>query len=103
MSFLWIALAVVVVAALAAAVFVIPRRRSGPPALPPPAAPLPGVEDEPAATTAAESEAPAPTLETPEPAAGRLHRLRARLARSQSTLGRGLLSVLARDDLDEAA
>ncbi len=103
MTFLWIALAVVVVAALAAAAFVIPRRRSAPPVPPPPAAPLPGVEDEPAATTAAESEAPAPTLETPEPAAGRLHRLRARLASSQSTLGRGLLSVLARDDLDEAA
>jgi fused signal recognition particle receptor len=106
-TFLWIALAVIVVAALAAAAFVIPRRRSAPPVPPPPTAPLPtalpGVEDEPAATTAAESGAPAPTLETPEPAAGRLHRLRARLARSQSTLGRGLLSVLARDDLDEAA
>jgi len=104
-TFLWIALAVVVVAALAAAAYVIPRRRSAPPPAPaPPTAPLPGVEDEPAAGVVAEPEAPAaPLLETPEPAAGRLHRLRARLARSQSTLGRGLLSVLARDDLDDAA
>jgi fused signal recognition particle receptor len=46
---------------------------------------------------------PQPELETPEPTAGRLVRLRARLARSQSVLGRGLLSVLSRDHLDEDA
>ena len=40
-------------------------------------------------------------MEAPEPAAGRLVRLRARLARSQSSLGRGLLSLLSRDTLDE--
>ena len=39
--------------------------------------------------------------ETPEPAAGRLVRLRARLARSESTLGRGLLALLSRDTLDD--
>jgi fused signal recognition particle receptor len=39
--------------------------------------------------------------ERPEPAAGRLVRLRARLARSQSTLGRGLLALLSRDRIDE--
>src|SRR5688572_27920852 len=39
-------------------------------------------------------------LERPEPAAGRLARLRGRLGRSQSTLGRGLLSMLSRDTLD---
>ncbi|GIM95158.1 signal recognition particle-docking protein FtsY [Paractinoplanes toevensis] len=44
-----------------------------------------------------------PELEKPEPTAGRLVRLRARLARSQSSLGRGLLSVLSRDHLDEDA
>src|SRR3954447_12811017 len=44
-----------------------------------------------------------PAIETPEPTAGRLVRLRARLARSQSVLGRGLLSVLSRDHLDEDA
>ncbi|KUL28684.1 signal recognition particle-docking protein FtsY [Actinoplanes awajinensis] len=40
-------------------------------------------------------------IETPEPTAGRLVRLRARLARSQSALGRGLLTVLSRDHLEE--
>jgi fused signal recognition particle receptor len=44
-----------------------------------------------------------PVLEKPEPTAGRLVRLRARLARSQSVFGRGLLSVLSRDHLDEDA
>ncbi|MGH3423186.1 MAG: signal recognition particle-docking protein FtsY [Nocardioidaceae bacterium] len=43
----------------------------------------------------------APAVERPEPAAGRLVRLRARLARSQSSLGRGLLALLGRDRLDE--
>ncbi|MDP1876841.1 MAG: signal recognition particle-docking protein FtsY [Actinomycetota bacterium] len=41
-------------------------------------------------------------VEVPEPAAGRLHRLRARLARSQSTMGRGLLALLCRASIDEA-
>ncbi|MGW3294845.1 signal recognition particle-docking protein FtsY [Streptomyces xiamenensis] len=44
---------------------------------------------------------PAPPLETPEPTAGRLVRLRARLSRSQSALGQGLLSLLSRERLDE--
>jgi fused signal recognition particle receptor len=42
-----------------------------------------------------------PGLERPEPVAGRLQRLRARLARSQSTLGRGLLALISRDRLDD--
>jgi fused signal recognition particle receptor len=41
-------------------------------------------------------------LDVPEPTAGRLTRLRGRLARSQSTLGRGLFALLSRDALDEA-
>jgi fused signal recognition particle receptor len=41
-------------------------------------------------------------LEEPEPAAGRLTRLRRRLARSQSTLGRGLLALMSRDNVDAA-
>jgi fused signal recognition particle receptor len=45
----------------------------------------------------------APVVEKPEPTAGRLVRLRARLSRSQNALGRGLLSVLSRDHLDEDA
>ena len=40
-------------------------------------------------------------FEVPEPAAGRMQRLRSRLARSQSTLGRGLLTLLSRDAIDE--
>ncbi|MEP6527119.1 MAG: signal recognition particle-docking protein FtsY [Nocardioidaceae bacterium] len=39
--------------------------------------------------------------ERPEPVDGRLVRLRGRLARSQSTLGRGLLALLSRDRIDE--
>ncbi|MFF9398684.1 MULTISPECIES: signal recognition particle-docking protein FtsY [unclassified Streptomyces] len=42
-----------------------------------------------------------PALEVPEPTAGRLVRLRARLARSQNSLGKGLLTLLSRDNLDE--
>jgi fused signal recognition particle receptor len=44
----------------------------------------------------------APTVETPDPAAGRLGRLRARLARSNSALGKGLLALLSKDTVDEA-
>ncbi|MGW3625847.1 signal recognition particle-docking protein FtsY [Streptomyces sp. NPDC000880] len=44
---------------------------------------------------------PVPEIETPEPTAGRLVRLRARLARSQNSLGKGLLTLLSRDNLDE--
>ncbi|GAA0801129.1 signal recognition particle-docking protein FtsY [Spirilliplanes yamanashiensis] len=44
-----------------------------------------------------------PELDRPEPTAGRLVRLRARLSRSQNALGRGLLAVLSRDHLDEDA
>ncbi|WP_285732263.1 signal recognition particle-docking protein FtsY [Nocardiopsis sp. ATB16-24] len=42
-----------------------------------------------------------PELETPPPSAGRMVRLRARLARSQSSFGQGLLNLLASDSLDE--
>ncbi|WP_420117809.1 signal recognition particle-docking protein FtsY [Micromonospora sp.] len=47
--------------------------------------------------------ATAPPLEGPEPTAGRLVRLRSRLARSQNAFGKGLLGLLARDHLDEDA
>ncbi|MBU2662139.1 signal recognition particle-docking protein FtsY [Actinoplanes bogorensis] len=49
------------------------------------------------------AEPEAPALDKPEPTAGRLVRLRARLSRSQNIFGRGLLSVLSRDHLDEDA
>ena len=44
-----------------------------------------------------------PTIETPESPKGRLQRLRARLARSNFALGKGLLALLSRGGLDEAA
>ena len=47
--------------------------------------------------------APVATIERPEAPQGRLVRLRSRLARSNSSLGRGLLAVLGRADLDDAA
>ncbi|WP_406203479.1 signal recognition particle-docking protein FtsY [Kitasatospora sp. NBC_01560] len=43
----------------------------------------------------------APALDVPEPTAGRLVRLRSRLSRSQNSLGKGLLSLLSREHLDE--
>ncbi|MEV6672457.1 signal recognition particle-docking protein FtsY [Streptomyces sp. NPDC051162] len=47
-------------------------------------------------------EAPAaPEIEVPEPTAGRLVRLRSRLSRSQNSLGKGLLTLLSREHLDE--
>lgn len=65
----------------------------------PPPAEAPPV---PAPETPVEEEAPpAPVLERPEGTAGRLVRLRERLARSQGGLGRGLLALLSRDRLDE--
>jgi fused signal recognition particle receptor len=44
---------------------------------------------------------PTPTIERPESARGRLTRLRARLARSNTALGKGLLALLSRGRLDE--
>ncbi|MEU6822123.1 signal recognition particle-docking protein FtsY [Streptomyces atriruber] len=57
---------------------------------------------EPSATAPVVVEEPAaPEIETPEPTAGRLVRLRSRLSRSQNALGKGLLTLLSREHLDE--
>ena len=66
---------------------------------------LPSEDEEPPfeEVPADEKAAPTTTIERPEPAQGRLVRLRSRLARSNSSLGRGLLAVLGRADLDDAA
>lgn len=42
-------------------------------------------------------------VESPDPAAGRMQRLRGRLARSNHVFGRGLLAILSRDTLDDAS
>jgi fused signal recognition particle receptor len=120
-------IAVVAVAAISGLVVTRRGRRTAPPradrpaATAPPAEPRVGedaapvreeerrtVEDvalpeaEAAAETTVAPEVPeAPPLEVPEPSAGRLVRLRARLARSQNSLGRGLLTLLSRERLDE--
>jgi fused signal recognition particle receptor len=103
-------------AAAAAATVVLVRRRGGAPTAGPTAL------DEPATTPVADSSAAvapsapardearleelpgleeAPPLEVPAPVAGRLARLRDRLARSGSPLGTRLLAVLSRDHLTE--
>jgi fused signal recognition particle receptor len=46
---------------------------------------------------------PTPTIERPAEAKGRLQRLRARLARSNSSIGQGLLALLSRGRLDDEA
>ncbi|MEO6886832.1 MAG: signal recognition particle-docking protein FtsY [Jatrophihabitantaceae bacterium] len=97
---LWIVLAVVVVALLLSAALVVPRsRRRVTPT-------VPSASTVQTVPTAPPGQVPAPAvqaLDTPEPTAGRLLRLRSRLARSQSSLGHGLLSVLSRENLDEDA
>ena len=104
-----IILAVVVLVAVGGAFFVRgSRRRSiAPPRQPAaslgtaPKPPTGTASPTPTEAAAAESVLAADLTETPEPAAGRLVRLRARLARSESTLGRGLLALLSRDTLDD--
>ena len=67
---------------------------------PHPATEAPAAESPPVEERAAE-EPRAVELERPEPVAGRMQRLRARLARSGSPLGARLLDVLARDTVGE--
>jgi fused signal recognition particle receptor len=56
---------------------------------------------EPAKPEATPVAKPAVDIERPPPSAGRLVRLRARLARSQTGIGSALLSLLSRDHLDD--
>ncbi|MDX2642667.1 signal recognition particle-docking protein FtsY [Streptomyces sp. PA03-1a] len=62
---------------------------------------LPESEDASAGGVLVEERPAAPEIERPEPTAGRLVRLRSRLSRSQNALGKGLLTLLAREHLDE--
>ena len=111
MDYLVVALVILAVLLVAALGLVTLRRRPAPPP-PPPAeqVEVTVVEPEVVVTppeTVVEAppevvEAP-PVLERPEPTAGRLVRLRARLARSQNLLGKGLLGLLSHDRLDDEA
>ncbi|MET8028033.1 signal recognition particle-docking protein FtsY [Streptomyces avermitilis] len=123
-----VVIAVVVLGALGGLVIGSRRKKPLPPAPPttpditaPPAEPHVGDEaeqprDEPrrtieevdlpdkSAAPVAVEEAPVvevPPIEVPEPTAGRLVRLRTRLSRSQNALGKGLLTLLSREHLDE--
>ncbi|MEU4700200.1 signal recognition particle-docking protein FtsY [Nonomuraea dietziae] len=101
---------IVVVVALLAAGGMFFLFRPGGKAVPPPVEPpevKPAPEEEGSTTTVpppvkpAETVIKAPELEIPPPSAGRMVRLRSRLARSQSALGKGLLELLSRDRLDD--
>jgi fused signal recognition particle receptor len=103
------AVILLVLLAIAITGLVVPRVRRR--QVEPPAAAGPTtLERPPAPVEAAEPVEQAPEqpvlpvpIEEPEPTAGRLVRLRARLSRSQTVFGRGLLSVLSRDHLDDEA
>jgi fused signal recognition particle receptor len=98
---------VLLLAVLGVGLVVRGRGRALPPAPPAPRPAESAVEAPPEQATRPleEVESPllgAPPVEVPEPTAGRLTRLRDRLSRSQSTMGRRLFSLLSRDALDEA-
>ena len=59
------------------------------------------VEDEVTEVPSAEDLEGLLVVEVPEPSAGRLQRLRARLARSHNAVGRGLLALLSSGTIDE--
>src|SRR6516164_7227376 len=107
-----IAVAFLLVLALVAGglFFLRPRRRAAPSAPPTPGEGGPGTGTataERTGTATAEPSlpplgpGPAPVAEAPPPLAGRMVRLRGRLARSQSGFGAVLLGLLSRDSLDD--
>jgi fused signal recognition particle receptor len=110
-----IALVAVLVVVTSGALLLRPRlRRPGPPpAARPPSGAQPagrgGGQDDSAAGAAATGTAappaagPAAPVDQPPPLAGRLIRLRGRLARSQTAFGSVLLGLLSRSTLDEQA
>ncbi|MFD1536447.1 signal recognition particle-docking protein FtsY [Nonomuraea guangzhouensis] len=116
-GYLGVIVIVVVVALLAAGgLFLLfrPGGKAAPPVEPPKSPqtptlpeqrPAPSAEEGEGATTTLPPPAPpavvVPEIEVPPPSAGRMVRLRSRLARSQSALGRGLLELLSRDRLDD--
>jgi fused signal recognition particle receptor len=119
MEYVVAAVILLVVLVVGAVGLVVPRMRRRPLPPPPaggttvierPPAEVPGVEapgvevpveELPPLVETPVIEEPGQRFETPEPTAGRLVRLRARLSRSQSVFGRGLLTVLSRDHLTD--
>jgi fused signal recognition particle receptor len=110
MTYLIIIIAVVVLAAIVAGVTLVRPRRGGTATQAPPEAPVrpsaPADQAESAATSAPTIEAPAgpPPVAAepaPQPLAGRMTRLRDRLARSQTGFGSVLLGLLSKEGLDE--
>jgi fused signal recognition particle receptor len=101
---LGIVLAIFLVAAFVA-FLKAPTRRELPPSGQSPTVevpPRPDLAAPPEAAEVAEPAAPvAPALDVPAPSAGRLVRLRSRLARSQTAIGRSLLTLLSRDVIDD--
>jgi fused signal recognition particle receptor len=111
---LGIVLGVLAIAGLGWTLLVRPRRGRVTHAAPPGQLPASAQESPSQAPAASEAgaeagqpEAPAKAatstidIERPPPSAGRLVRLRARLARSQSSVGSALLNLLSRDRLDD--
>jgi fused signal recognition particle receptor len=106
-----IVIALLAVVAFGRLLFLRPRGgRSAAPSgqAPPAAAPSDGgggggaaASDLASETAQAGATAPVLEVERPPPSAGRMVRLRARLARSQSSVGSALLNLLARDRLDD--
>ncbi|WP_257995171.1 signal recognition particle-docking protein FtsY [Brevibacterium luteolum] len=96
-SLLWIVLIGAAVLIIGGAFLFVPKRRK--PA--PPESELPDLTEEPGLEPGEEPEAPV-AVETPTEPTTRLAKLRNRLSKSNSTLGRGLLALLSRDTLDEA-
>ena len=105
-----IVIALLAVVAFGRLLFLRPRggRSAAPPSgQAPPAAAPPGdgggaaASDLASETAQAGATAPVLEVERPPPSAGRMVRLRARLARSQSSVGSALLNLLSRDRLDD--
>jgi fused signal recognition particle receptor len=94
-------LAILVVLAVTGLI-VRPRRRVRRFELPPGASIAPVADPSSNVAVVSDASPAAPALDVPPPSAGRLVRLRERLSGSQSTLGRGLLTLLSRDTIDDS-
>jgi fused signal recognition particle receptor len=113
MEYLIIVIVLVILALIAGGAMLVrgrrrPARVTAPPSVPPaPSAPPPAAPAGQDAGTATVTSAPAPVAEAPaaevaaQPLAGRMTRLRGRLARSQTGFGAVLLGLLSREGLDD--